>query len=136
MSFSELLEREPEAKTAEVVIGGETFTVGAVTDPTRLLRLQEEARVRRGQIVHYAVKDGQPLGVKLNDAEVGSYLFLREGLIAGGEEGVTFEGVVKVSRSTGLDCVDAGLKVLELSETTPMEIEQEKNESREEPTTP
>lgn len=109
MPFKDLIAYQPEAKTAEVSIGGQSFTVKAILDPTKILRLQEEAQGRQ----KLSYKDDADKPYRLNEHEVTAYLFLRDGLAE--EEAVTFEEIVAISRKTSLDCLNAGMKVMELS---------------------
>ena len=116
MSFKDLACQDVLEKTAEVRIGEETFTVRAITDPTRILEIQQEAQARTKMPV--TIEDQV---IKLNPVEAGYYMWLAHGIVSDDE--ITYVDVVAVSRKTGLDCITAGLKVMELSGIVPDNME-------------
>jgi hypothetical protein len=113
LSFKALATAAREEKTAEVKIGGEAFTVKAVLDPTIILSIEEEAKAR-AKLKPMDI-DGQP--VKPKPEEIKLYLYLAAGLVS--KEKVEYVDVVRVSRTTGLQCIEAGMKVMQLSGLAP-----------------
>ena len=125
MPFKDLLEYAPETNTRLVKIGDQECTVRGLFDPSLILKLTTEAEAFKShQAGNHLKHDGKP--IHLHENEITAYLFLREGL--DDEEKPSFDDIVKISRKTGLDCLNAGLLVMELSGLVPEEAKTEAGE--------
>lgn len=123
--FAELVEWEPDRETSEVKIGDKTFIIQGITDPTTLLKIQREAEDREGKPV--ALKGNKKCKPDLR--EVKAYLFLRDGLIVPeGKTRPSYDDIVRISRKTIFECLNAGIEVMRLSGLVPENITQLKNE--------
>jgi len=122
--IDELLSLEITPPVDTVKIGGKPVSVGGILNPTQMARLTKEGQGRK----NLPVQIGEEL-VQLDEIEVQAYLWL----IAGWQDAVkpTFEEIVTLSRKTGLDCMNAGQRVMELSGMLADEVDAVKNGSGE-----
>lgn len=126
MDFDALLDLPAVTKTAEVKIGGETWEVQGFLDPSKIMKIQKEAEARKRLIVDL----GEGEEIRPEESEVMAYCFLSAGLVT--EKPVHYEMIVRVSRKTGLDCLNAGFRVMQLSGLIPEDMENKENSVEEE----
>lgn len=126
MTDEELAEWADEPATETVKIGKKNVLIRAVTDPTKMAELIQVAKGRAALQIEI---DGKKVRPKEGEAML--YTWLEAGAI---DPPLTYLQILKISKRTAFDCVNAGERVMILSGATDTAVDEAKNASGEEAT--